>query len=221
MRLEKKVSSYKLPADPLEISVGEGLENRWIRAKSDLALFKGWFRTIRIYKGLVGSDKRGLFCINHLFDISLLSFAVDDRDLPILHICLKPTGYKYYADWEVIFIDKSDKNKGYSFHFGSYPLDEDKDFIGKKFKKDTFYELTLYNMLKSSAEYHNINITDDLVKSFPPFLQKNKSKYDIYIVFANITLDLDTSESGFIFRNIIKLNPVGDDIWSSCWKENP
>lgn len=137
-----------------------------------------------------------------------------------------------YADWEIVFIrtdGSSDLgNCSCSFHFGPYLLtkkdyDVEKDKDGyynpgfapglqkPKYNHKVFHEFTLKAMVSDYLGKKRVNVSDELLRNLPIFMEKNRDNYDVYLVltFSNLPL-----KEVFCFRNVIKLT---DPTWRDNW----
>lgn len=219
-------------------SIHEGLEARWYAAKTTkYTKTQGDWLSIRsAYTDYVVSGEFTYPEYSYdTFNLSRPVFVCEDCRV---FLCASESFSTHFADWQVVFVDKSDKNKGYSFHYGKYTLRNKYDSLpdGSKdppYPKHAVFnnnksvcQISLSDMLRESLEKDGVtdkNI-EKVISKFDPLLPKNKGKYDIYLVInkyyrAEPEFETDSMYTSVprSFRNVLKLNDW--EFWSKCWKK--
>jgi len=169
-------------------------------------------------------------------------FAIKiNKENSALYILCSTSGWIYFADWQFVFVDKSDSNKGYTFRFGEY--DENLkngtrpyilvDYKGKYTKEKGYKYAPGLTGPMYCREAHEFRLSDIFQDTFNQKLkmsnislsesQKNKlmnyfvnkllnpSVFDAYIIVDAVFSDVDTG------REYINTGHV-NDVWKHVLK---
>ena len=227
------------PTEDSYSNIKDGLEKRWFATYKTINSKGGsvkWLKSstdgvsgLNDYISNVLDMPAGKLKIKEAFDFAGCGayFAVNkNKDI---FVRASPTGPIWFAaDWHVVFVEKVESPKMYSFHYGPYTLrnaggkyplvpdDENNNSVDN-------HMFTLSGMLRDYLRKNGVFFLGD-IKDFD--LIKNKDNYDIYIVIGEC---YRTESATFFcydfvfcsFRNVLKLN--GDaytNIWGDCWTKD-
>ena len=200
------VGSLKAPFD----SIHKGLETRWQYYKDD---------------NPSQFENEGKY-FTRLFNDPSYKICLKDNDLEVWAHPLD----SYYANWNIVFIDKNkdNGNEGYHFTFGPYHLNKDQTEQEKEILKNNClnpgknplkYRFTLDDLFKISLKNkYKINPTDKEMSEFNEFKSKIGSDYDVYLVVIDSGLFEhsdgsnfpESTDKDFCWCNVLKFN---DPFW--------
>ena len=208
------VGSLKVPFD----SIHKGLETRWQYYKDDNP---SQFENEEKY-------------FTQLFNDPSYKICLKDNDLEVWAHPLE----SYYANWNIVFVDKNkdNGNEGYHFTFGPYHLNKDQTEEEKEILKKNClnpgrnplkYKFTLDDLFKISLKNkYKINPTDKEMSEFNEFKSKIGSDYDVYLVIIDSGLFEhsdgsnfpESTDKDFCWCNVLKF---GDSFWETLETKKP
>ena len=234
--IENEIGTWNdYPTGDSYSSIKDGLEKRWKATKETINSKDRMVKWLRPTDEGVSnldyyiSNTLGIpvnkLKIKGVFDFGDAGayFAVNkNKDI---FVRASPTGsIWFFTDWHVVFVEKVENPKMYSFHYGPYTLrnkggkypfvpdDENNDSVDN-------HMFTLSEMLRDSLRKNGVFFLGD-IEDFD--LIKNKDKYDVYIVIGEV---FHTTNTFFCyehvhrsFRNVLKLNEYG--YWKDCWEKD-
>jgi len=201
--------NLKAPFD----SIHKGLKTRWQYYKDD---------------NPSQFENEGKY-FTRLFNDPSYKICLKDNDLEVWAHPLE----SYYANWNIVFVDKNkdNGNEGYHFTFGPYHLNKDQTEQEKEILKNNClnpgrnplkYKFTLDDLFKISLKNkYKINPTDKEMSEFNGFKSKIGIDYDVYLVVIDSGLFYSGTESthkSLCWRNVLKF---GDPFWETLETKKP
>ena len=221
-------------------NVREGLERRWIDTRDSYkSATKKWLEPcncrvtefnnfIRDAQNISGDKPK----VQKTCDFQSLGYYFVIRRNTDIFACTPIAGQSYFADWHIVFVEKVENPKMYSFHYGPYILwnvsnehSADKEPHVDVNYNEAVHMFTLSGMLRDflSKKGEEKDLIDGVVERFSH--DNIKDKYDVYLVFGKLFRGNDApneicgyDEVGCSFRNVFKLTAC--DYWKDCWEKD-
>lgn len=222
-------------------NIREGIEQRWIGMRDSFCksgshkLLELSNRNITEFNNYIHNTlniSESKSKVQKTYDLLYSGYYFVVRKNMDIFVCTPVAGQSYFADWHLVFVEKVENPKMYSFHFGPYTLYD----TGNQSSlapssidvgyNETVHMFTLSGMMKDYlTRKKNISssIADQVIARFPPF--KDKGNYNVYLVIGKFFLgggaQSVTCGYSYIysFRNVFKLNEY-DNYWKDCWEKD-